>query len=224
MKGIVVDDGGVLREGSAIGFPNFIQSANVEHPSARTDFDLLYSSGAQGLILVGGKDAGGALHDVWFRRIGSDWRQIGAQSYETLLDATVSSVDGSLWLLDQKADGTIRLQWIDIATGAESSVGEWGPSGTYTSLYLALDRDGVPVLVASSSTSTRVGRLGLDGAGKAFASQIAPNLPLVAMRPVVDPAGYAFIREASDGSFATERRTNLEFGTMGSYDVKDVFP
>ncbi|CAN5273876.1 hypothetical protein BH09MYX1_BH09MYX1_62840 [soil metagenome] len=41
---------------------------------------------------------------------------------------------------------------------------------------------------------------------------------------VIGTEDGGLLREASDGSFATERRTNLEFGTMGSYDVKDVFP
>lgn len=94
---------GDLRRGGPIDALALQSAVSVE---PRHDFALVYSRSRETVYRLGGRDAEGTYHgDVWARalHVGSEWVRLPlAQPLGTVLAASYSHLDGTLWVLDER--------------------------------------------------------------------------------------------------------------------------
>lgn len=176
-------------------------------PPSRTNALPVYASVPQLVFVVGGQSTT-QLHDVWVRPLWSQWKQI-ASSLGTPRAATYSFVDQRLWVLDQAATSLSVLR-MDIDGNAET-VAIWPLSAQYDKFWMAIDPDGRPLLIGSSS-STNMHRVVRFKIGATIGAEaIGATSPAQARAPYVDTRGIVFF-DAIVGDGLTTRRPYLPLG------------
>jgi hypothetical protein len=128
-------------------------------PSPRSGFRGVYSRMMGWLFLVGGTEiaTNQPARDIWMQSVGTGtWIRLMPKGYapETVIAVTFSFGDNRLWVLDEVGLGPIRfarLARIDPLTGQTQTVGAWPRLRPFDRQWLAVDRDGSVLLVASST-------------------------------------------------------------------------
>jgi len=156
------------------------------------------------VFLVGGTlDSEEMAGDIWYADTEtlSVWRKVPLSADiapKRVLAATYSYADGRLWFLDEaplsKNLRKARLVRVDPHTGAGDVVAEWPRLKVFDRHWLALDRDGALLLVASSSKMNHHVIVRLDTHGATFAVEgIRKANGRLLSAPVVDADGYSFV-------------------------------
>ncbi|CAN5364117.1 hypothetical protein BH09MYX1_BH09MYX1_10050 [soil metagenome] len=225
---VAMNDRGILRSRSELGFPDFVTRADVAHPSPRASFLSFYSSAAGGIFMMGGIDSLGApMHDIWLRRIADDWGAVPLASDYTpdrIVASTFSFADQRLYVIDHtlaavgSATDTLRLARVDIRTEAVETLATCGRNTSFPAHYLTVDKDGSILVTSTSSSGSKIGRLGVDANGFAYYTKIDVSEGPLDGAPVVDANGYSlFSRAPASNAILTTRKTQLAYGAAGSY-------
>lgn len=220
-------DHGMLRSAYELGYP-FSSVDWCGAPLPRTGFVPVLSRSAGGLFVIGGRDAGtnALTHEIFFFRPHLGWSQISSSiEFGDIKSATYSAVDGKLWLLERRTSSYTLLR-ISPWTGVAEQLGSYPRGAVWDQHFLAMDRDGRVLLVASSLTSNRskVGQLRVNGSGQAYASKVdEESIPYTTLAPIVDKDEYGFIvRDGAGGVTSIYRRASLLGGT-GNYPLGQFF-
>lgn len=198
-------------------------------PSPRHDFVTTLSRSAGGLFVVGGRDAttDAVLKDVHLYRPALGWSTVTTNlGGGPFVAAAFSPVDQQLWVLERRDGSSATLYRVDPWTGTRARIGDWPHSAAWDKHFLAVDRDGYIVLVASSRTLERskIARLRVNGSNQAYAAQIdQEQLPYTSDAPIIDATEYGLVvRDASNGLTGVFRRATL-VGPTGTYSLSGMF-
>lgn len=221
----VLYEQGMLISGVDVGYPSSIGAADA--PSQRTGFVAVLSRSAGGVFVIGGRDynADVDLHDVHLWRPDVGWSTI-VPSIELgpVEAATFSPADGKLWILERRTDSYSLLR-VSPWTGETEQLGTWTRGAVWDQHFLAVDRDGYPLLVASSRANqqSKAAPLRVDD-GRVYAGKVdQESIPYTTSGPIVDKDEYGFIvRDETDAVTSVVRRANL-VGTIGLYSLSSFF-
>lgn len=214
-------DGRQLRAMQELGDASFNSFSDGNGPGARQGWIGSFSRSVGGVFVVGGTDVwtGEQLHDVHLWRYGVGWQPVEIPGLEKPVAAVFSPVDQRLWLLDEKANGTSQLVRIDPFTNTFESLGVWAnDTSVWDGHRLELDRDGNPLLIASSASlrASQVASLGWNGA--VFARVLDRDVPYTTQMPLVDQNEYGFIEVDQTGALGAIRRKAALSGGQGPID------
>jgi len=178
--------------------------------------------------VIGGLDVttNQELRDVHLWRPYVGWSTIiPSIAFAKAKTATFSPADGQLWILEQR-NSSYSLFRMSPWTGITQALGTWTRGTTWDQHFLAVDRDGQVLLVASSRTNqqSKFGRIRVNTSGNAYASQIdADSIPYTTSGPIVDKDEYGVIvRDETGAVTSVFRRANLLGGT-GTFSLSSFF-
>lgn len=158
-------------------------------------------------------------HDVWLKRLGETWDNVTPHApahvapLGDIVAATFSFRDQSLWILDERKVGPVRVTRLvrSLLAGTFEVVGSWlGGGGKIDRKLLTLDREGnVLVTLARSSGPGFVTARVTDVAGRlrVTATYKVPGARLLAA-PIATPKGYIFVVE-KNGKQSVHRTAEL---------------
>lgn len=197
-------------------------------PSPRYEFATTLSRSAGGLFVVGGRDAvtNAHLRDVHFYRPGLGWSTLASSlQVGPVVSVAFSPVDQRLWVLERRTSSA-TLHRVDPWTGAQFELGTWNYSSTWDKHFLAVDRDGYIVLVASSRAlaKSKIARLRVNSGNQAYAAQIdQEQLPYTRDPPIIDAGEYGLVlRDEAERLTGVFRRASLS-GPTGTYSLAGMF-
>ena len=208
-------DQGILVSAVELGYPHASADA-MGAPSPRTGFTTVLSRLAGGVFVIGGRDleTNAPLGDIHLFRPDVGWSTIPSEvQFGDVKSATFAPSDGSLWILEQRTS-SYSIVRVNPWTGQATSLGIWPRGDDWDQHFLAVDRDGAVILVASSQAYQRskVGRLRVDAGGAAYASFVDDEgvVPYTTSGPIVDSDEYGFIvRDGTGAVTSIFRRANL---------------
>ena len=192
-------------------------------------FVPVFTQARRGVFVVGGTDvtASTPSGEVWFVGFGSNrWVRYGAAfKPHHVLAATFVFANDALLVLDETETGDARLVTIDFMSQAVSEIGRWRRHASWDRHFLAVDRDGALLVIASNTTAGSYGlsRVALRG-GAAAVEGLEFGVGTIVASPEVDMHGMSVVvRDASDptaGPVTHMRRTRS--WTAGSFTLADV--
>jgi hypothetical protein len=215
--------------GSSDDFSAVSWTALSAGPGARTDFVPVYSRASQRLFLVGGVSGTTPTGEIWMRPIASGgseaWQQVdlmGTYQPDQVLAATYSFYDHRLWILDDIGEA-VRLTRVHVETGYNQIMAEWERDSDWDRQWLRLDQDGRVLLFSSNSSSHvhYVARLAVApfvSGAPLVVEALTGREGALAYRPIVDMAGYTFIRDDD----VVERVDSLDGDPADVEDLADI--
>ena len=230
----VLFDHGTLMSAGELGYDYSSQAWSVYSssdngsPTPRSGFVPVLSRYFGGVFVIGGRDplTDEPVNDIDLFRPHVGWSTVmPSLPFQEAITATLSPADGKLWILGRGAT-RMRLYRVDPWTGESSQVGSFEYSGEWDKHFLAVDRDGQVLFVASSRNlqKTKIARLRMNLDGRAYAIQIdQDSLPYTTNAPIVDRDEYGIIvRDEAGAVTSIFRRANL-LGPTGTYELDSLF-
>lgn len=195
-------------------------------PTPRRGFVPVYSRTLEAVFIVGGENEASntPTGEIWIGYLDSGWARVPTGSYapETVLAATHSFADNSLWVLDERVSGRkriARLVRLNLEEGRAEVVYEGTRRMLYDSFWLAPDVDGNVLLFASNSKLYSHATVKI-----AFEPFVAKSARARAIRfgigsslagaPLVDAKGYQLATKTLLGNLAMHRASALPPGRL----------
>lgn len=170
-------------------------------------FVPVYTRSRRGVFVVGGRDpeTGRSTGEIWFTPIrGTEWRRVRTRvEPASVLAATYSPADDSLYVLDETPRGEARLWVQDAAGGPSALLGRWPRHATWDRHWLVNDAEGSVLLASSSSREERhaIARLttaASPGRERRVAGILHARRELL-LPPLADGAGYTVVTAGAPG-------------------------
>jgi len=169
-------------------------------PAPRTDFVAFFSRAAEGVYLIGGKDAstGNGLGDIWYHRAieatGAEWTQLplAGATLGMVHAATYSFHDQHLWILDEASPDHLRLLRVNAHSGEASVAATWKTKDVDGTVHLSVDRDGRVLLTRARRKDFFVARLEVNENGELGVTGRYHERGELVLPPFVSFKTYAF--------------------------------
>lgn len=159
------------------------------------DFVPVLTRTRRGIFVVGGDSpvTGDPTREIWFTTLDrSRWNLVrSAIQPEKALAATYSYATDDLYVLDETAQGEVRLFSVDFLTFETQMLGRWARDPDWDRHWLLVDPEG-RLLLASTSTSQKrhaIARIDVRAPGVPVVDGIVEGHEALVMPPIIDGSG-----------------------------------